>query len=289
MDVRLLINETNSTALTLISSRLYSIRYNYIVDNDCILIFHDEERSDLFYIYLNEFLNTEFVSPLNRNKKVSIFQLLIDYCYLFPNNDSFKTFLNSALITKDFFFRKRFYKYYISPHVIDFEISFAELINFQSNYSKHSFYHLDCLKNKLKNIFKQNGIINYEAEDYNCHLDYFKEAVLDDRLEFNQTHFIIVLGDFFLAFWDLINSVDNQRIRIAIKDFVEKNGRLAKWNIVKPDNLTDVEQFHWEIKGINFFDRYRLEKFLPNKGHKYPIEEVTSKTNMIEKHTMEIK
>jgi hypothetical protein len=284
MDIKLLINETNSTALTLISSRLYSIRENLLVDNDNYVVFHDEERSDLFYIYLNEFINTEFKSPLDNSTKVSIFQLLIDYCNLFSYNDSFKQFLAKALETKEYFFKKRFYKYYISPFTIDFEISFADLIGFQANYSKHSFYHLDNLKKKLKKIFEQNGVDNYENENYNNHLDYFKEAVLDDRLEYNQTHFVVVLGDFFLSFWDLINSSDNKRIRIAIKDFIAKNGRLAKWNIDKPIDMTDVENFHWDIKDINFYNRTRLENDLPRKDKDFPIEEDTSKTNMIEKH-----
>lgn len=62
MDEKLLINQINSTALTIISPLLFSIRENYITENDTILIFHDEERSDLFYIHLNEFINTAFIS-----------------------------------------------------------------------------------------------------------------------------------------------------------------------------------------------------------------------------------
>lgn len=284
MDIRLLIKETNSIALTLLSSRLYDIREDFLVKDDNYVIFHDDERFDLFFIHLNEFLNTEFKSPLDGKKKVSIFQLLIDYCDEYSYNDSFRNFLDTANKTKEFFLKKRYYKYYISPHIIDFEISFSELINFQANYSKHSFYHLNNIKNKLKNIFEQNDIQDFENEDYNSHLDTFKEAVLEDRLQFNQTHFIIVLGDLFLSFWDLINSLDNKRIRIAIQEFINKNGRLAKWNIEKPVNMNSVENFHWEIQGFLFYERNRLEKFIPKKHRFFPIEKETNAFDMIERH-----
>jgi len=287
MDIKLLIYELNSVALTLVSSRLYDIRYNYIVQNDNILLFKDKEKHDLFYIYLNEFINTEFKSPLNGQSRVTLFQLFIDYCEQYSYNESFKRYLDTAYSTKDFFFKKRYYKYYISPYTINFEISFADFINFQANYSKHSFYHLDNLKKKLKTIFKENGVENFENENYNSHLAYFKEAVLDDRLEFNQTHFLVVLGDLFLAFWDLINSHDNARIRKTQLDFIQKHGRLAMKNINQPDNMTDIEKFHWNIKGFSSHDRERLENFLPQKDKNFPIEEETSKTNMIKRDTMD--
>jgi hypothetical protein len=287
MDIKLLIKETNNIALSLIDSQLFSIKGGLLIEDDNYVVFHDGEKYKLFFIYLNEFINSTFASPLNKKKIVSVLELLIDYCNQFSYNVNFKKFINSASETREFFFKKRFYKYYISPYVVNLEISFAELIGFQANYSKHSFYHLDSLKNKLKNIFKQNGIDNYNNENYNDHLLYFKEAVLDDRLTYNQTHFVIVLGDFFLSFWDLINSSDNQRIKATIKDFIDKNGRLAPWDIEKPKDLTDVEQFYWEIKEIGYYDRLRLEKFIPKKNKDFPIEEVTSKTNMIERHTMD--
>jgi hypothetical protein len=281
MDVRLLIKETESIGLTLLSPCLYDVRYNYLVYDDNYFIFHDEEKSDLFFIHLNEFLNVEFSSPLSKNKKVSLFQLLIDFSTPLSYNSSFKEFLDTAIVTKEFFFKKRYYKYYISPHDIDFEISFAELINFQANYSKHSFYHLENLKNKLKKIFKINMIESYESEDYNDHLDYFKEAVLDDRLQYNQTHFVVILGDFFLSFWDLINSPDNRRIRDLISDFIRKNGRYVNWNIEKPKDFNEIENFHWEIRGINFFEKSRFVENIPKKYRDFPIEKETSKTDML--------
>lgn len=277
MDLSLLIQQQTSIALTLINPRLYSL-----TDDKSIAYFHDEERSDLFFIHLNEYLNTTFISPLE-NKKVSVFQLMIDVCMPFKGNESFNKFIEEAEKVKTFFFKPRFYKYYISPYDINLEISFAELINFQSNYSKHSFYHLTIIKSKLKNIFENNNIEDFENEDYNDHLRYFKEAVLDDRLNFNQTMMLEVLGNFFLCYWDLINSNDNTRIRDSIWNFINKHGRLAKWDIEEPKEMNEVEQFHWKIKGRTHFNRERIEQFVP-KTDKFLIEKETSEGNMIEKN-----
>lgn len=276
MDLRLLIEQQNKIALTLISPLLYSL-----TDDKSVAYFHDEEKSDLFFIHLNEYLNTKFKSPLT-NDKVSVFQLVINVFQQYNYNESFMKFLIEAEIFRDFFFKKRYYKYYISPYVLTFEISFAELINFQSNYSKHSFYHLNDIKNKLKAFFKDNNVENYENEDYNEHLKYFKEAVLDDRLNFNQTKMLEVLGNFFLSYWDLINSKDNKRVKEAIWDFVNKHGRLAKWDIKKPDNMSEIELFYWEIKGINGFKRERISDYIPETD-KFLIEKNTSTDNIINK------
>lgn len=145
-----------------------------------------------------------------------------DFCSQYKYNEDFERFLNVISETKEFFFKKRYYKYYISPHDIDFEISFAELINFQSNFSKHSYYHLTRMKDKLKKHFENNDIPDFEKEDYNEHLEYFKEAVLDDRLNFNQTHIVEQLGKLFLAYWDLLNSQSQIRIETIVRENVEK-------------------------------------------------------------------
>lgn len=264
--------------MTLISSRLYEL-----VDDKSIAYFHDEERSDLFFIHLNEFLNTSFNSPLNNDKQVSVFQLMIDVCQPYSDNYSFKIFLNESERVKDFFFKPRYYKYYLSPYDIDLEISFAELIYFQANYSKHSFYHLNILKKKLKTIFEKNKISNFERENYNDHLSYFKEAVLDDRLNFNQTQMLKILGNYFLRYWELINSPDNRRIKESIQEFIAKNGRLVKWDIEEPEKMNDVEKFHWQIKSVSFCDRERIESLIP-VTNEYLIEKNTSSKNRIEKN-----
>lgn len=275
MDYRLLINQHNSIALTLISPLLYEIR------GENIVYLHSEEHHDLFFIHLNEYLNTTFNSPINNDKQVSVFTLIIDLAEKYKGNESFDNFFKEGKKLHEYFFKNRYYRYYISPYEIDFEISFAELIRFQANYSKHSLYHLDIMKKNLKEIFKKNKVPNFEKEDYNNHLEYFKEYVLDDRLNFNTTHFIEMLGNFFLAYYDLINSNDNIRIRKVISEFIEKNGKpLTKWNIPCPDNMTEVEKFHWEIKFVNKFDRERIEKFIP-KTLKYLIEQDTSIENPI--------
>lgn len=275
MDYKLLINQHNNIALTLISPVLYEIK------GDDIAYLHSDEHHDLFFIHLNEYLNVKFNSPFDETKRVSVFTLMIDLARNFEGNDSFANFLKEAEEIQDFFLKKRYYRYYISPYEIDFETSFSELIWFQANYSKHSVYHIDELKKNLKKIFKKNQVPNFENEDYNDHLEYFKEYVLDDRLNFNTTHFIEVLGKFFLAYYDLINSNDNIRIRKAIQDFIEKNGKPhSKWNIIPPANMSEVEKFHWEIKSINWFDRARLEDFIPST-QLYLIERETSIQNPI--------
>lgn len=277
MDIRLLFSQYTSFALTLICPRLFEL-----TEDKSMLYFHDEERSDLFFIRLNEFLNTKFQSPLESDKKTSLFNLMEEFCMQYNKIDDFKNFLSNISETKEFFFKKRFYKYYISPHEIDFEISFAELINFQSNYSKHSYYHLSIIKNKLKKHFKKNNIENYENEDYNEHLSYFKEAVLDDRLNFNQTHMIEKLGSLFLSYWDLLNSKHQSRILYLIREFIAENGRLVQWKIDKPNDLNNAEEFFWEIKGLNKFDRTRISNFIPKTWNPL-IEKETDKNNMIDK------
>jgi hypothetical protein len=261
----------------MISPSLYELK-----DDKSMLYFHDSERSDLFFIYLNEFLNTQFSSPIDR-KKVSLFGLMEDFCSQYKYNEDFERFLNVISETKEFFFKKRYYKYYISPYDIDFEISFAELINIQSNYSKHSYYHLTRMKEKLKKHFEKNNIPDIEKEDYNEHLEYFKEAVLDDRLNFNQTHIVEQLGKLFLAYWDLLNSKYQIRIETIIREHIAKNGRLAKWDFDKPEDLDDIEEFFWTIKGRMRFDRDRVADLIP-KTRNLLIEKETSKDKMIEKN-----
>lgn len=63
MDTRLLIKEFTSFSLSMISPSLYTL-----TDDKSMLYFHDSERSDLFFVYLNEFLNTQFPSPIDRKK-----------------------------------------------------------------------------------------------------------------------------------------------------------------------------------------------------------------------------
>jgi hypothetical protein len=278
MDVRLLIEQYTSFSLTIISPTLFKL-----ADDKSILYFHDEERADLFFIRLNEFINTSFESPLDAKKKVSLLNLMEDFCIKYKHNDDFNKFLQTIKETKEFFFKKRFYKYYISPYDIVLEISFAELINFQSNYSKHSYYHLTIIKNKLKKHFKKNNISNYENEDYNEHLAYFKEAVLDDNLNFNQTHMVEKLGELFLSYWELLNSSYQNRIQDLIHDFIEKNGKLVQWKIDKPNDLTDIEEFFWTIKGLPKFRRNRLTDFIPKTWNSL-IEKETNINNMIKKN-----
>lgn len=277
MDYRFLIEQHNSIALTLNSSLLYKI-----IDDE-IAYMHSEEHHDLFFIHLNEYLNTKFNSPLDNSKMVSVFTLMIDMAEKYAGNESFDNFLKEAKELQDYFFKPRYYRYYISPHEIDFEISFAQLIWFQGNYSKHSLYHLNVIKKNLRNIFEKNNVPNFEHEDYNDHLQNVKEAVLDDRLNFNTTHFIERLGKFFLVYHDLLNSEDNERIRLAIYDCLEQHGRpLQGWKVQPPENMSEVEKFHWEIRFNTRFDRNRLEKFIP-KTSKYLIERETSPENPIVK------
>mgnify|MGYP003625560534 CR=1 FL=1 len=278
MDIRLLIEQQNKIALTLINPRLYSL-----VDDKSIAYFHDQERSDLFFIHLNDYLKTEFTSPHNNTSKLSFFELMINTFQPFTYNEKFNKFLQQAKTVKDFFFQTRYYKYYISPHEIDLELSFADIVNYQSNYSKHSFYGLSRIKDKLQGIFEKNDIPNFENEDYYEHLVYFKEAVLDDRLNYNQTRMLEILGNYFLSYWDVINSSDNYRIKKAILNHIEKNGLLApRWNIQEPENMNDLERFHWEIRGISTFHRSRIEEFIPITD-KNLIEKETSPSNKIDK------
>ena len=118
-----------------------------------------------------------------------------------------------------------------------------------------------------------NDIENIPDEDYNEHLHYFKEAVLDDRLSFNQTKIVEEVGCYFLELYNLLHCDENIRIRVAINDFILRNGRLAKWNINPPENMTKGELLHWEIKGLSCwrFDQSRLTDFIP-KTATYLIE-----------------
>lgn len=262
--------------LNLLSPSLYKL-----ANNKSQATFNTEETYDLFFIHLNEYINTEFRSPIG-DGNTTLFELLRTVCQPLCASESFQNFLSTADKTADFFFRKRYYTYYISPHVVNFDISLSELIQIQSNYSKHSFYHLTKMKEKLKNIFKANGVATYQSEDYNEHLSYFKEAVLDDRLEFNTTNILEVLWKHFLAYWDLINSIESGRIRQEITQFLETHDILELWTLQKPENLTDVEEFYWEIRLIGTCKRKRIENCVPATS-KYLIEKVTSPLNRLNK------
>tara|TARA_R100000935_G_scaffold56440_1_gene87971 strand:+ start:2782 stop:3546 length:765 start_codon:yes stop_codon:yes gene_type:complete len=247
-----------------------------------IAFFHDEERSDLFFIRLNEYISAKFNSPLNNDIQTTVLDLILDSAKPYYKNKYFKEFIDKGEVVKKLLFKKRYYKYHISPHLIDLELSLLDLIFFQANYSKHSFYHLNILKKRLKDIFRDNDIENFAKEDYNYHLETFKEAVLDDRLNFNQTNIIEKLGDFFLAYWDLLNSPDNLKTSKATWEFIQKNGRLAPRNIPKPENLNEIEEFHWQIRGLNYFKRNRISDFIPKTPDNL-IEKETSPENRIVK------
>lgn len=278
MDVRLLFDQYTKFSLSIISPSLFEL-----TNDKSVIYFHDEEKSDLFFIRLNEFLNTSFTSPYDKKSKTTLFKLMEQFCIQYKEIDDFNKFLQTIKETEKYFFKKRFYKYYISPYDIDFEISFAELINFQSNYSKHSYYHLNIIQDKLKKHFKKNNIPDFENEDYNEHLTYFKEAVLDDRLNFNQTHIVEKLVELFLSYWEILHSNHQNRILDLIYDFIKKNGRLVQWKIDKPNNLTEIEEFYWSIKGINKFPKNRLLDYLPNTW-KPLIEKESSIGNFINKN-----
>lgn len=277
MDLQLLISQFNSIALTLISPTLYGL-----TDDRDTAYFHTEIHSNWFFVQLNEFLNTRFNSPLDNDQRVSVFQLTIDVLSEYSDNVYFEEFLNQAGQVKKFFFETRYYRYYISPFEISLSLSLADLINYHANYSKHSLYHLNIIKKNLLEIFKQNNIPNHEQEDYNDHLVYFKEAVLDDRLNYNQTRMIEVLGNFFLSYWWLINSPERDRIDLAIRRFTEEHGRSAKWDLKMPENMNKTERFFWDIKGLSFCKRDRLEENIP-ETNKYLIEKETSFDDVIDK------
>lgn len=268
MNTKLLIEENFHVGLTLISGNLY-----HITQNKSEIWFHNDNAYNLFYIHLNEYLKTQFTSPLDNKTRVSLFELTIQFCEQYNDNDYFKKFITQAIAFKSFLNKKRIYEKYISPYEMKIETDFAELINIQANYIKHGLYNLNQMKDKLRRIFKVNGVENVSDESYNEHLQYFKEAVLDDRLNFNQTKIVEEVGKFFLALYDLTHSDDNIRIRMVINDFIRKNGRSVRRNILPPENMTAGELFHWEIKGLNCwrFDKTRLTDFIP-KTASYLIE-----------------
>jgi len=276
-NLRFLIEQHTKIVLTLISPNLFKLE-----ESKSVAYLNDDERSDLFFIHLNEYLNAKFNSPLNNDVQTSVFELILETAKPYYKNKYFQNFIDKGEILRDFLFKKRYYKYYISPHIIDFDLSLADLVFFQGNFSKHSFYHLNILKKRLKNIFEENGIKDFEKENYNYHLETFKEAVLDDRLNFNTTKIIEILGEFFLSYWDLLNSPDNHRIKKAIWDDIDKNGRLTFRKTIKPKELTEIEEFHWQIRGLNSFKRDRISDYIP-KTSKYLIEKKTSPENRIEK------
>ena len=268
MDTHLLIEENFHVALTLLSSNLY-----HITEDKTEIWFHNDNAYDLFYIHLNEYIKTEFISPLDNKTKISLFDLTLQYFDTYYDCEYFEPFIKRGKLFKEFLFQTRTYQKYISPHELTITTSLAELINIQANYIKHSFYHLTKMKGKLKKMFKANGLENIPDEEYNEHLEYFKEAVLDDRLAFNQTKIVEEVGLYFLELYNLLHCDENIRIRMAINDFILKNGRQAKWVIHPPENMTKGELFHWDIKGLSCWrvDKNRLTDLIP-KTAPYLIE-----------------
>lgn len=125
MDFKKLIDEHTSVVLGLIDSRLYSV-----CEGGEQIYFHDEERYDLFFIRLNEYLNVKFNSPID-GKKTTLFALMINVCKPFRRNKNFNNFLKATEKAQDFFFKTRYYKYYLSPYPIKIDTSLAQLIEFQ--------------------------------------------------------------------------------------------------------------------------------------------------------------
>lgn len=259
MDNRLFIEENFHVGLTLIHSDLYRI-----AGDKSQIQFHDENAYNLFYIHLNEYINTEFPSPRDHKTKVSLLDLTIQF---FDQYESlhFKAFVKKAKAFREFLFRPRSYDYYISPYDIKLETTLSELINFQANYVKHSFYHLTRIKGKLKRIFEKNNISNFESENYDEHLSYFKEAVLDDRLCFNATKIVEEIGKYFTAFYELMYCDDTIRIRMAIEQCIREHGQMGIRNIIPPENMTDEELFFWEVKWVSSwrFKSERLTDLIP--------------------------
>ncbi len=56
-----------------------------------------------------------------------------------------------------------------------------------------------------------------------------------------------------------------------------------QWEIDKPNDLTDIEEFFWTIKGLSKFNRNRLTDFIPKTWNPF-IEKETKIDNMIEKN-----
>lgn len=275
MDVRLFVSQLNSVGLTLIDPRLYALH------SDRSAVFHDQERYELFWIRLNEFINTKFDSPLD-GSKTTLFSLAHSFFGQYTPNDHADEFLRVSEVTREFLFRDRHYRYYLSPHVVAFKTSLAELIGIQANYTKHSLYRLSQMKDRIKGYFKASGIATYETEDYDDHLEYFKEAVLDDRLELNQSLVIEHLGNYFLALWDLLHSPDRKRIDDAVWAFIEQHGRTARWIIDEPPSMSSIERFYWTVKGVSLSDRGRLESYVPQTPS-YLIEPLTSPANVLDR------
>lgn len=125
MDFKKLINEHTSMVLNLIDSKLYSV-----CEGGEQIFFHDDERYDLFFIRLNEYLNVKFVSPID-GKNTTLFTLMINVCKPFRRNKNFNDFLKAAEKANDFFFKTRYYKYYLSPYPIKIDTTLAQLIEFQ--------------------------------------------------------------------------------------------------------------------------------------------------------------
>jgi hypothetical protein len=134
MDTHLLIEENFHVALTLLSSNLY-----HITDDKAEIWFHNDNAYDLFYIHLNEYIKTEFVSPLDNKTKISLFDLTLQHFNNYNDCEYFKSFIERGKLFKEFLFQTRTYQKYISPHELTITTSLAELINIQANYIKHSF------------------------------------------------------------------------------------------------------------------------------------------------------
>lgn len=213
MHIDFFINEHNSLILNIITPDLYQI-------SDCKTEawFHDELCSDMFWIRLNVYFNEKFKHPVG-SSQITIFDLLIELAEKYKAYPEFSYLLDKTKEVKDYFFKTRYYRYYISPHVINLNTSFSELINIQANYSKHHLYRLNIIKDKIKKYFEENNIQNFENEDYNEHIKYFKEAVLDDRLNFNTTHIIETIGSLFLEYHKVIHS---KYISVMCRFYLEK-------------------------------------------------------------------
>lgn len=195
VDIDLLVRENVDAMLTLIGPQLYTVKQDMIV-------FRDQNTFQLFFIHLNEYLNSEFQHPLSGNK-VSLLELTVDvFASAFEDSELLRVFLVKSADLTSFLSKQRTYDdVYLDGLNRTVTTDLYELINFHANASKHNYYRIKRLRMK---IAKMIGSLSADGDSVVDSLESYMEFVVENKLLYHSSFLIELLGNYFVAMRTLV-------------------------------------------------------------------------------------
>ncbi len=253
----ILFRENISMMLSLISEDLY-----WIAENKSMILFHDDNSHKLFFIYLHDYLRAQCKNPEDWKSDIPpLFELTKTICKKFKDDTYFTDILEKWTALESFLSKERIYtNIYISPHELTVKTNLFELICFAGNDGKHNYFRLSWLQDKLCWLFERNNI-KIDRNDSKVlydHLEYFMEALVENKLNYHQTKIIELLWKYFLA----INRMLNSETQKKMNSIMWENHKKGNFTF-QPSNLSPLEEFYWDIRQISGIPDKRLIDLIP--------------------------